>query len=181
MGSAGHPHLLAGTGKSGTLYLVDRDNMGHYNGTDGINGNDNNIVQSVVGATAQTWSSPAYFNNQLYLQPSSSTMKAYVITNGHIVTPAASSATASFGTYNGGPVVSANGTNDGIVWVINGAGGTGTEVLYALNATNISQQLYNSSQLVARYSRQRNQNDHAHRRKRKSLCGSAIYSRRFTV
>ncbi len=147
VGSAGHPHLLAGTGKSGTLYLVDRDNMGHYNGTDGINGNDGNIVQSVVGATAQTWSSPAYFNNQLYLQPSSSTMKAYAITNGHIATPAASSATASFGVFNGGPVVSANGTNDGIVWVINGAGGTGTEVLYALNATNISQQLYNSSQL----------------------------------
>src|SRR5581483_9975081 len=94
------------------------------------------------------WSSPAYFNNQLYLQPSSAAMKAFAITNAQISTTAASTATASVGVYNGGPVISANGTNDGIVWVINGAGGTGTEVLYALAATNISKQLYNSSQLA---------------------------------
>jgi autotransporter-associated beta strand protein len=147
VGSASHPHLIAGTGKSGTLYLVDRDNMGHYNGTDGVNGSDNNIVQSVIGATAQTWSSPAYFNNQLYLQPSSAAMKAYAITNGQITTTAASTATASFGVYNGGPVISASGVSNGIVWVLNNAGGTGTEVLYAYAATNISKQLYNSSQL----------------------------------
>ena len=146
-GSTNHPHLIIGTGKSGTLYLLDRDNMGHYNGTDGVNGNDNNIVQSVIGATAQTWSSPVYFNHQIYLQPSSAAMRAFAITNGQITTPAASVATTSFGTYNGGPVVSANGTSNGIVWVLNGAAGTGTEVLYAYNATNISQQLYNSSQL----------------------------------
>ena len=144
VGSAAHPHLLAGTGKSGVLYLVDRDNMGHNNGR---SGNDSNIVQSFAATPQQTWSSPAYFNNQIYLQPSGGQMKAYVITNGHVATPAASSATVSVGAYNGGPVISANGTNDGIVWMINGAGGGGTEVLYAFAATNISKQLYNSSQL----------------------------------
>ena len=144
VGSASHPHLLVGTGKSGTLYLVDRDNMGQYNNG---GGNNNNIVQSIVGATANTWSAPVYFNNLLYLQPSGSAMRAYTITNGVIATPAGAIAPASFGSYNGGPVVSANGTNNGIVWVINGSGGGGTEVLYAYNATNISQQLYNSSQL----------------------------------
>ncbi len=147
VGNGTHPHLLAGTGKNGTLYLVDRDGMGHYNGTDGMNGNDNNIVQSIQGATATTWSSPAYFNNQLYLQASSAPMKSYAITNGQITTTATATAAASFGIFNGGPVVSANGTNDGIVWVMNNAGGTGTEVLYAYAATNISTQLYNSSQL----------------------------------
>ncbi|HLX69206.1 MAG TPA: PA14 domain-containing protein, partial [Verrucomicrobiae bacterium] len=147
VGSTNHPHLIAGTGKAGTLYLLDRDSMGHYNGTDGINGNDNNIVQSIVGATATIWSSPAYFNNQIYLQPSSAAMKAFAITNGQITTTAASTATASFGVFNGGPVVSASGTSNGIVWVLNNAGGTGTEVLYAYAATNISTQLYSSSQL----------------------------------
>ena len=147
VGSTNHPHLIVGTGKSGTIYLLDRDNMGHYNGTDGVSGNDSQIVQS-FGAIANTWSSPAYFNNQLYLQPSGSTMKAYAITNAHITITPASTATASFGSFNGGPVVSANGTNNGIVWVLNGASGTGTGVLYAYNATNIAQQLYNSSQLA---------------------------------
>src|SRR6185437_4957415 len=93
VGSAAHPHLLAGTGKSGTLYLVDRDNMGHYNAS---GGSDSNIVQS-FGATGQTWSSPVYFNNQLYLQPSSGPMRAYTITNGAIATTASSVAPASFG------------------------------------------------------------------------------------
>ena len=142
VGSVTHPHLIVGSGKSGTIYLLDRDNLGQYN-----TNSDSQIVQSVIGATATIWSSPAYFNNQLYLQASSAAMKAFTITNGVIVTTPASTATASVGAYNGGPVVSANGTNNGTVWVLNGASGTGTEVLYACNATNISQQLYNSSQL----------------------------------
>ena len=144
VGSVAHPHLLAAGGKSGTIYLLDRDNMGQYN-----TANNNQIVQSVIGATAQIWSSPAYWNNLLFYQPASSTMKAFTITNG-VITTTPVAATASFGTYNGGGVVSANGTNNGIVWVINGVGGGSTEVLYAYNATNISQTLYSSSQLLAR-------------------------------
>ena len=30
VGSAAHPHLIVGVGKSGKIYLVDRDNMGHW-------------------------------------------------------------------------------------------------------------------------------------------------------
>jgi len=144
VGSGTHPHLLAAGGKSGTIYLLDRDNLGHYGAS-----SDNQIVQSVIGATATIWSSPAYWNNLLFYQPASSSMKAFTITNGVInTTPVAAS--ASFGAYNGGPVVSANGTNNGIVWVINGVGGGATEALYAYNATNISQTLYSSSQILAR-------------------------------
>ena len=147
VGSTNHPHLVAGTGKSGTLYLLDRDNMGHYDGTDGVNGSDSNIVQYIPNATPTIWSSAAYFNNQIYVQPSSGAMKAFAITNGQITTIPTSTATASFGIFNGGPVISANGMNNGVVWVLNNAGGAGTEVLYAYAATNISTQLYNSSQL----------------------------------
>ena len=36
-GSTAHPHLLAGGGKAGTYYLIDRDNMGKFNpSTDNI-------------------------------------------------------------------------------------------------------------------------------------------------
>jgi hypothetical protein len=38
-----HTHLALSAGKNGTIYVVDRDNMGHYQ-----TGNDNQIVQAIV-------------------------------------------------------------------------------------------------------------------------------------
>src|SRR5262249_58491462 len=31
VGSPQHPHLMVETGKTGRLYLIDRDHMGHFN------------------------------------------------------------------------------------------------------------------------------------------------------
>jgi hypothetical protein len=145
LGSAAHPHLIVGASKQGTIYLVDRDNMGHYS----TSGSDNQIVQSVIGQIGGAWSSPAYFNNQLYFQASSDVLKAFTIANGVLGTTPSSQSAAGVGAFNGGPVVSANGTNNGIVWMINSSafGSSGPGILYAYNATNLSQMLYNSSQL----------------------------------
>ncbi len=48
------------------MHLLDRDNMGHYNGTDGIKGTKSD--RPILGATG-IWSSPAYWNNRLFYQP----------------------------------------------------------------------------------------------------------------
>lgn len=48
------PHLALAGGKGGTYYLVNRDNMGHWN-----NGGSPSVVTSYLGATC--WCVPAYF------------------------------------------------------------------------------------------------------------------------
>jgi len=146
-GSAAHPHLMVGCGKDGILRLVDRDQMGHFNAA-----NDNQVVQEVPGAITGAWSTPAFFNQQIYYQGSGDVMKAFLITNGVIVPTPASQATVNFSAYGGTPSISANGTNNGIVWTLqlDAAGSGGPAVLHAYNATNLAVELYNSSQNPAR-------------------------------
>jgi len=136
VGSALHPHLIVGCGKEGKIYLIDRDNMGHYNAA-----NDNQIVQSIPGAVGGTWSSPAYFNNFIYYLGSGDVLKAFRIANGAITTAPASRSGTSFGFPGATPSVSASGTNNGIVWVIqaDAYGSGGPAVLRAYNATNVAQ------------------------------------------
>ncbi|HZR18875.1 MAG TPA: chitobiase/beta-hexosaminidase C-terminal domain-containing protein [Verrucomicrobiae bacterium] len=146
VGSAAHPHLIVGPGKSGKIYLVDRDNMGHFQ-----NGSDSQIVESFNGISG-SWSPPAYWNNLLFFQASSAALKAFSISNASINQTAAATAPVSFGSLNGSPVVSANANSNGIVWVINNnSGNSGSPgTLYAFNAANISQMLWNSGQLASR-------------------------------
>ena len=60
VGSTAHPHLLVGAGKEGTIYLIDRDNMGHYNSS------TNNIVQTLSGAISGSFGGAAFYNGTVY-------------------------------------------------------------------------------------------------------------------
>ena len=146
-GSAAHPHLIVGAGKAGIIHLVDRDNLGKYNSA-----NDNQIVQEVGGQIAGVWSSPAYWNHLLFYNGNGDVMKAFTINNGVLVAAPQSRSSASFGFPGATPVISANGTNNGIAWATDpGAySSSGPAVLHAFNATNLAQELYNTSMNLAR-------------------------------
>jgi len=147
VGSPAHAHLLVGSGKEGTIYLVDRDNLGHFNPTD-----DSQIVQELSGAVTSTFSMPAYFNNQLYYAAQGDFLKAFAFTNGLLISSPVSQSLATFGYPGASPAVSANGANDGIIWVLQTDtapyGGRGT--LHAYDADDLSMELYNSSQAGTR-------------------------------
>jgi uncharacterized repeat protein (TIGR03806 family) len=146
-GSATHPHLLVGGGKEGKIYLVDRDAMGHFNSS-----NDNQIVQYFAAGVGKIFSTPAYFNHQLYYQGIGGVMKAFTISNGLFTTTATSASKTSFSGFGTTPSISANGTSNAIVWTIQTDGAVrGTPaILHAYNATNLTKELYNSRQLPDR-------------------------------
>src|SRR5262249_51129432 len=145
VGSAAHPHLIMETGKTGRLYLIDRDNMGKFNTR------YDHIVQIVTlagaGTTPGVWGNPAFFQDGpntgiLYYWGSSAPGKAFRITNG-VMSPITLSQTAlTFGFPGSQPSISSNGTNGstGIMWALrsDNYGSNGPESLYAYSAEDLT-------------------------------------------
>ena len=134
-----HQYAVA-AGKDGNMYVVDRDNLGQFHMS------TNDTVQTIKingsGAASENYSTPAYFNKNVYVCPSGQTLKAFAISNALLATSATMSTTPTIGT--SGFTISANGTSNGIVWAIQPTNGHG--VLYAFNASSLSTMLYASNQ-----------------------------------
>lgn len=147
VGSAANRHLLVGAGKEGTIYLISRDNMRHYSAA-----NNNAIVQSLTGIIGECFCTPAYFNKKIYWLGTGDILKAFTITNGHLSTSPTLQANTTFGFPGATPSISANGTNNGIVWALqtDDYKNNGPAVLHAYDANNLSVELYNSSQAGGR-------------------------------
>ena len=133
-------HLAVGAGKDSNIYIVNRDSMGKFNPN-----SNSAIYQEIDGALqGQIFGIGAYFNGTVYFGPVSSTLKAFPIMNAKLATSPSSVSAATYAYPGGTPSISASGTSNGIVWVIQNSGGTG--VLHAYDATNLANELYNSNQ-----------------------------------
>jgi hypothetical protein len=137
-----HPHLAIGGGKTGTLYVVDRDNMGHFNAS-----GDTQIVQRVP-ASGEIQHTPAFWNNNVYVSREEATLMMYSMTNGLLSTTPTSQSSLVYG-YGESPIISASGNSNGILWIPEHVAGS-NGVLRAYDATNLAHELYNSNQNNAR-------------------------------
>ncbi|HLK56366.1 MAG TPA: PA14 domain-containing protein [Chthonomonadaceae bacterium] len=142
VGSRAHKNLLVQAGKQGTIYLVDRDRMGKFHA-----GDDSQIVQSLPGAIGGAWSSPAYFNKMIYYETAGDTLKQYSISNALMSKLPVVQTSAPYAYPGATPSISASDTNKGIVWTIENGGNA---ILHAYDATNVSNELFNSNQFVGR-------------------------------
>jgi hypothetical protein len=131
-------HLAVGAGKDTNIYIVDRDSMGKFNP------NSNNIYQEVQGALAgSVFSTPAFFDNTIYYGAVGDSIKAFRINNGKLATAAVSQTAKVFPYPGATPSISANGSNNAILWA---AENTNPAVLHAFDARNLANELYNSNQ-----------------------------------
>ena len=66
-----HPHEMVSAGKDGTIYLVDRDNMGHYNTHDEQHRPDatEHLPAQRPPRSRATSAAPVYFNGYRVLRP----------------------------------------------------------------------------------------------------------------
>ncbi len=148
---------LLEAGKLGTIYILNRNNLGGYNGT------SDQAVQEVQtpilgqnGWGLGVWGSEAYWNNHIYygglnnVGPGGS-LSAYSFINGVLSATPVSQTPPEF-TYPGPtPSVSANGTANGIVWIAtHGADINGPVSLLAYDATDLANVLYSSNTNLSR-------------------------------
>jgi hypothetical protein len=150
------PHLMVSAGKSGTIYLINRDEMGEFNASAD---QAVQVISNQLGPNGN-WSTFAYWNgtvpstglkNMIYAIATNDHPKMFVIANGQIQLPPASSASVTFGYPGASPVISANGTTGGILWAIDSENWNlpGPAILYAFDATDLTQKLYDSGQSPA--------------------------------
>jgi hypothetical protein len=143
-----HPRELVVAGKAGTLYLIDRDSMGKYR-----TGADTHALQTLAGIGSGAFGAPAYWNGHLYYFGSNDVLKDFAVVNGKLSSAPVHRGTFTFKDPGGIPVVSANGTRDGIVWIVISKGWRDRDtfgVLQAYDAADVSRMLYSSSTNVAR-------------------------------
>ena len=134
-------HLIVGAGKDQIIYVADRDNLGKYNPS-----STSNIYQQLSGAvTGMIYGSPAYFNGVLYYAADGDSLKSFPITNAHIATSASSATAVRFQHPSATPTISANGTQNGIVWALE-ANTSSPAVLHAYDPADLTHEFYNSNQ-----------------------------------
>ena len=159
-GTTTHPHIMIGCGKNGAIYVIDRDNMGQFNSS-----GDSQIIQellNVIGGTIvnsnsstyvnNCFSSPAYWQGHVYWGGVNDSIKLFNFTNGQISTPVSSKSSEVYAFPGASPMVSANGSSQGIVWTIENNNPqppdkSGTAILHAYDANNLATELYNSTQV----------------------------------
>ncbi len=145
---------LIGAGKEGRIYVINTTDMGHYNTVTNPCANQSptnidKVVQELPPATiGGLFSTPVYWRNAsgqqfVYFGGRNDSTKAFPFNNSTLATAPSSKTPEIFGYPGSNPTISSNNgaTGTGILWTLDA-----TPALRAFDATNLSKELYNSTQ-----------------------------------
>jgi hypothetical protein len=161
VGSAAHQQLMVETGKTGKIYLIDRNNMGQNVPA----GQADRNVQTVTAGPNGVWGNPAFYQESansglVVYHGSGADTREFRVTNG-LFTPASATyhSGQSFGFPGAQPIISGNGMDNttAISWEIqvDNYGTQGHATLHAYAARPAAQtgtltELYNSNMVGIR-------------------------------
>jgi hypothetical protein len=121
-GTTQYPHLALTGGKSGDVFLINRDNMGGFQ--EGPSAGDNYV--STVTANGGMWAGPTLWPGDgrwAYVMPKTSRIQALrvgVRTDGTPALAAIGQTADTFGYFSGTPIVTSNGLTSGsaVLWAV---------------------------------------------------------------
>ena len=168
-----YPHLMIGGGKEGRIYVINRDNMGHYTNDpkmvcdapeENLTSIDKVLQESPPYTVGRQFSTPGYWASTsrqwVYISGMNDNLKAFQLSN-DILSPDPTSETSEIFQFPGViPSISSNrnSSGTGIVWIVSppsdcfymGCNPHSPGVLRAYDATNLGNALYNSTQNSSR-------------------------------
>jgi hypothetical protein len=138
-----NPHILVEAGKEGRILVLNRDNLGGNN----TGGTSNpTALQDITGEISGLWSTPAYWNGNVYIWGSQDYPKMFSLSSG-VMSEAPTSQSSINSAFPGASFsISSNGAQDGIAWAVRSDQYVtyGDAVLYAWAANDLSTPLYES-------------------------------------
>ena len=140
------PHLMMGGAKNGSLYVLNRDNLGKFSTCPDLTPR----VQVVPTRDASILSTPLFWNDFIYVAAGNGKLKAFPMPGGILnMSALASQSPEALGPQGATPVVSSNGANNAIIWLIDTSGALAATnspaILRAFDASNLSNEIYNSA------------------------------------
>jgi hypothetical protein len=147
-------HLAIGGGKDGALYVFNRDKLGGLG--DGMAWQELRAgTETDTGTHGVIFGDGVFWSDTYYLAGVGGPLQAYTLdpsTAQLSLTKTSTSPSAGFEFPGATPSVSADGSTNGIVWLVDtsqfctaDAPGCGPAVLYAYDAANVSHELWSSS------------------------------------
>ena len=158
------PHLAVSASKGGSLYVLNRDNLGGYNpGNPPCSADSLPRVQTIPVGDVPILSTPIFWNGAIYVAAGNGKLKSFPLRGGVLdSSPSTSQSLETFGPLGATPAVSANDPNsiftasNAILWLIDSSGAvpfpapSTSAILRAFDLNNSLNEIYNSGMAGSR-------------------------------